>query len=146
MTHFPVLVILPNDTDTANPQDIGQTVDRLLAPYDENVGGETEWLRAGSRWDWYVIGGHWAGWIGDNDLCRIDELPSDVAEKIGYIVTPNGEWHEHGRPGWFGTVIADEQGKEPEDARDPTSRWAAKRAEILSGHAKHTAICVDCHV
>lgn len=44
MSHFSVLVI-------------GDDVDELLKPFDENG----EWFAEGSRWDWWVIGGRWTG-------------------------------------------------------------------------------------
>lgn len=60
MSHFPVLVILPDDIPFDNPHgEIEDKVAELLAPYDENE----EMFAEGSRWDWWVIGGRWDGAI-----------------------------------------------------------------------------------
>jgi len=50
VTHFGVLVL-------TTEENIEEAVASLLAPYDENG----EWVRPGSRWDWYAIGGRWTG-------------------------------------------------------------------------------------
>jgi hypothetical protein len=146
VTHFPVIVLI----DPLTPEDdIEDVVSDLLAPYDEAIpapSGEGPGVfRHGSRWDWWVIGGRWNDWVPGNCQPAM-KLPSEVTSGIGYIVTPDGEWHEAARPGWFGGVIPDESGKAPEDPSDPRTGWAAKRAEIFSGHRNHLAVCVDCHV
>jgi hypothetical protein len=65
MSHFTVTVCVPKDR-AGNKDDaalkypidsIESYVAEVLAPYDE----DEEFFREGSRWDWYVIGGRWAG-------------------------------------------------------------------------------------
>lgn len=85
MTHFGVVVLVPDGT-----QEIDAAVTKLLAPYDENThdfvpdecgghclheysdgvcqrppywAGHNQWGRPGSRWDWWMIGGRWSGYL-----------------------------------------------------------------------------------
>lgn len=51
MSHFGVLVITDDGSE--------DTVTELLAPYDENG----TWFRDGSKWDWWVVGGRWTGYL-----------------------------------------------------------------------------------
>lgn len=54
MSHFGVLVLTENvDSDDY------KGVESLLAAYDENG----EWFRKGSKWDWWVVGGRWTGYL-----------------------------------------------------------------------------------
>lgn len=54
------------------------------------------------------------------------------------VVTPDGEWHEVGRMGWFG--ISDETG---EGLRDWVDRF---RERYLDPYGGHTIVIVDCHI
>lgn len=157
-----------------------------------------------SKWDWYVIGGRWNGWLADEDqkpendprnwatcwLCggtgmrndavgkqareanpeytcngcqgtgqqikwptkqiqsdmnvipvemllelerRRGELPSPRA-----FVTPDGEWHEKGRMGWFGMSHGDMEQEEWE------KQWRAAVEQYADG--EHLFVSVDCHI
>lgn len=55
----------------------------------------------------------------------------------GYaIVTPDGEWHQRGRMGWFGTSSGDK----------PKDEWAAETRALLEKHRDCIAVAVDCHI
>jgi len=85
-----------------------------------------------SKWDWWVIGGRWDGVInsnprddrnggfnfGDehhqlkhNTISTVDYLKTCKEDNNQYpfaLVTPNGEWCEKGKMGWF-AMVADEK-------------------------------------
>jgi hypothetical protein len=107
-----------------------------------------------SKWDWFVIGGRYNGEItraprsdekgfnfGD-DFHRLNEnmiqvrklLPLTDNDVPFAIVTPDGQWHEKGELGWWGTVS---------DKRDD---WIAVGKTILEEHKDCFAIGVDYHI
>lgn len=121
-----------------------------------------------SKWDWYVIGGRWAGTIrgveatlpddenpfttGDHASAErktaqrnsvlanslpVSEMATPIDEdKIPFaILTPDGEWHERGRMGWFGMVSGDKE-----------DNWTEEAREILSKHKACLAVAVDVHI
>lgn len=84
---------------------------------------------------------HAPSWMPhDNDVLPIAEI--DPTFVPAAIVTPDGNWHEEGRPGWFGTRIPDEGGSEPK----PGAVWEAVVKAIYEQHPDATAVLVDCHV
>jgi hypothetical protein len=143
-------------------------------------------------WDWWAVGGRWAGvldpeydasadprnfstcWLCYGTGERDDELgrraraadpsygcngckgtgvsrnwhnadfPGDVKpvaqlpESLPFyaLVTPDGQWHQRGRMGWFG-MSAD-------DMDDAT--WDAYLRTEIAKHADAWAVVVDCHV
>lgn len=119
-----------------------------------------------SKWDWWVVGGRWAGWISDTKVGDEDEdfrahykriaegfdanlAPNCVASerylaalrsdknKIPFaLVTPNGEWHERGQMGWF--AVVSEQ-KAP-------GAWEEQVEAIVAAHPHHLAIAIDFHI
>lgn len=186
MTHFPVLVILPQPE---GPRGLEAAVAALLDPYDEDTSVEPykayfepeaitrmadaysidptdlpalvakmkDWCGHGggieedgrlyqwsvynpkSRWDWWVIGGRWSNsgfWpeTPSADAGLIEQIKLD--DPLNDLVTPDGEWHESGRHGWWGIY-------EPKTGED---EWRAKFYEILSGFRTHVAVLVDCHI
>lgn len=124
------------------------------------TGEEESTYNPKSKWDWWVIGGRWAGYFltreekekvfagmddlrhtyGPHDLrgLRGNVAPvSEVGDKVPrVIVTPDGEWFERGRMGWFGMSSGDK----------PKAEWAAEVAALFEKHAGATAIAVDCHI
>lgn len=65
--HFRVEVVLPPTDDVA--RDVG----RILAPYNENCTDEEGARSSAPFWDWYVIGGRFAGdkvrcWLGEERI------------------------------------------------------------------------------
>ena len=59
MSHYHAEIIIP-PTD-----DVEEAIEQVLAPFNENPPStddeESEWLTRHAFWDWYVIGGRWAG-------------------------------------------------------------------------------------
>lgn len=95
-----------------------------------------------SKWDWFVIGGRWDGWINGNETSGeqfADNLATTESAitrgKIPHaILTPDQVWHEHGQLGWWGILIT-----ENED-------WDAKAKEILSRYPGHHVLILDAHI
>lgn len=158
MSHFTVAVLIPAETDPAAIED---TVGRPLAPYDENTRVEPypepcSCARAGtpdaacedcagtgtaqstynplSKWDWWEIGGRWSGAINGSDVAPVRTLPEGYSTFA--LVTPEGEWFQRGRMGWWAMVS---------DAKEP-DRWAAEFTEILSSHPEALVVQIDCHI
>jgi hypothetical protein len=94
-----------------------------------------------SKWDWYVIGGRWDGWINDketNSETVADNIASTAdalrRNKIPHaIITPDGQWHEHGQMGWWGTLITENDGWESE-AKALLARYPDCNVLILDAH------------
>lgn len=95
--------------------------------YHKNVEGK--WganYNPNAKWDWYVEGGRWKGFIktaddGDYEGQRLDHAPFTEIdwdymlkdENVPFnIVTAGGEWKERGDMGWWG-IVANEK---PDDA------------------------------
>lgn len=57
-------------------------------------------------------------------------------------VTPDGDWHEAGRMGWWGITIEDEDGNGEKEA----DAWEAEWRRAVEGHAGNLFVLVDCHV
>jgi len=95
-----------------------------------------------SKWDWYVIGGRWDGWITGKETNgeRVEDNIAGTGQAIERgivphaIVTPDGRWHERGKLGWFATLIT-----ENED-------WDAQAKEILDGYPGHRFLILDAHI
>lgn len=62
MSHYHLEVIMPPQTD------IISAIDSIMLPFDENRRGEED-HSGHDFWDWYVIGGRWAG---TKESCRYD--------------------------------------------------------------------------
>jgi hypothetical protein len=52
------------------------------------------------------------------------------------IVTPDGQWHERGKMGWFGQVSQ----KRSQEA------WEAEITEIFQRYPDHLAVGCDLHI
>lgn len=113
-----------------------------------------------SKWDWYTIGGRWDGWIhgpkieessrdkkdggfnfdAEHHTLVNNCLPvacmrlDDYAHMPFAIITPDGEWHEHGNMGWWGIV------------HDEKDDWQTVARQILEKHTGCIAVTVDCHI
>ena len=105
-----------------------------------------------SKWDWYHIGGRWDGWItGDerssdqgynfgpqhqtieNNIATTQQaLERDVIPHA--IITPDGEWHEHGQMGWWGIMITENEG------------WDIQARNILAQYPSHHLVILDAHI
>jgi hypothetical protein len=51
-------------------EDIPRLVAHEMAPFDEN----NECFRKASRWDWWIIGGRWDGYLLGHNVIRRDEI------------------------------------------------------------------------
>lgn len=110
-----------------------------------------------SKWDWYRVGGRWDGalienprstdngfnWGDDHTQLQNNSVP--VEELLGRkelftffaLVTPDGEWHEKGRMGWFASVS---------DAMPPEA-WETVCRNIYTRYREdHDIVLVDAHI
>lgn len=149
MSHFVTLVIVPGDTPMNR---IEQKVAILLEPYSEHNPRNTH-----VKWDWWVIGGRWDGWIygperekasrdkehGANlddkhrtleNNCRlVSEIPLDEELYLPFaILTPEGEWTD-----WEEMATTNEKG---------SNQWHETVKAVLKKYPEHLAVAVDCHV
>ena len=67
-----------------------------------------------------------------NNCGLVGDIPEDL--KYHAIVTPDGEWHEQGRMGWF-AMMSDEK----ED-------WFVTSTKLLGKYYDHYVLGVDCHI
>lgn len=109
------------------------------------------------KWDWYRIGGRWDGAIQHRDPQSADggfnfdkkhqmvtgnyrwisEMPAEIPdEDIPFaILTPEGEWAEKGRMGWFGCV------------HDESEDWKDQARKVVEKYRHgYIAVGLDCHV
>lgn len=110
-----------------------------------------------SKWDWYDFGGRWDGVVCGNartdgdagfnfaqkyrrlpgNITTIDNVLADLKNRRPYaIVTPDGEWHERGKMGWFG-LSSNEQ---------PMEQWLEQVRAIFEKYRSHMVVGVDCHI
>ena len=95
-----------------------------------------------SKWDWYVIGGRWDGWIQEKDAngesVADNMAPIEVALARGIIphaiITPDGQWHERGQMGWWAILITENDG------------WDAHARELLAAYPGHQFLILDAHI
>ena len=94
-----------------------------------------------SQWDWWAIGGGWDGsWHPDNVLPVRDLLAAwgqHLHPTMPFaVVTPDGEWHQHGQMGWFGmasnTISADD--------------WGQTVRTLLQANPDALAVACDLHI
>lgn len=132
------------------------TLDRLMAPYSEELPGcgddpDAPW-NADGTWDWYRVGGRYDGYVRgeiaestdngfnfddrhetvDNNLTLVTELLERWPDSCSYaILTPDGKWVSRDSPDDF-------RGK-PEDD------WREEARAVLADYPDHYALGVDCH-
>ena len=95
-----------------------------------------------SKWDWYVVGGRWDGWLNDVETDKqgyIDNMSTTeeavAREKVPHaIITPDGIWHERGRMGWW-AILATEN----ED-------WDHEALRLFARYPDHQIVLVDAHI
>lgn len=105
-----------------------------------------------SKWDWYIIGGRWAGEarkiaplyhgniLSVSGLLEHDcKLGGDVNNKNeSYypfsILAPESEWIERGNMGWWGMVS------------DEKDNWPDVLKETLTKYQDHYGVLVDVHI
>jgi hypothetical protein len=114
-----------------------------------------------SKWDWWVVGGRWDGFVRGIDRESGDkgfnfgaehhqfEFNTDTSEAVlarldkegesatpYSVLTPDGVWHQRGQMGWFGTSSGDQ----------PREEWASHVKEIIKNHPDHLVVGIDCHI
>jgi hypothetical protein len=105
-----------------------------------------------SKWDWYRVGGRWDGWITGNEQsseggfnfgARHETLANNTAtteqalagDKIPHaLITPDGNWHERGRMGWWANLLTENDG------------WDSDAKAILARYPGHRVVIVDAHI
>lgn len=96
-----------------------------------------------SKWDYWAVGGRWEGAFGDGEcqdypygnFALVEELIS--REIIPFaVVTPDGEWHERGRMGWWG-IVTDEK---------PDAAWKEMVLDIYRKYPNYLAVACDLHI
>jgi hypothetical protein len=105
-----------------------------------------------SKWDWYVVGGRWDGWITGNEQSsdggyNFGLQHQTVANNIAptsralerdvithAIVTPDGHWHERGQLGWWAALITENE------------HWDAQAREILAAYPGCQLLILDAHI
>ena len=95
-----------------------------------------------SKWDWYVIGGRWDGWLhnrkaGGESLADNTALTEQVIarDKITHaIVTPDGQWFERGQMGWWAILLTENE------------NWDREAQAILARYPGHKLVLVDAHI
>lgn len=75
----------------------------------------------------------------DRNLTKMVDVPHDYIPQA--FVTPDGEWHEQGRMGWWGTTIADEAG-----VTTKVAPYDQALAQARMTYADHLTIGLDCHI
>jgi len=97
-----------------------------------------------SRWDWYVVGGRWDGWLLDRKTSgrRIVDNVVPVSqvlanEKFPFVlITPDGQWHERGKMGWWAMST-----NEKDEAI-----WHEELRQLLQQYSDHQLVLVDAHI
>ena len=110
-----------------------------------------------SKWDWYCLGGRWDGMLYGEEYAKGRQThngfnfsdknhtlspnirPANDVIKEGFrsfaLVTPDGEWHERGRMGWWASVS------------DENNSWEDDFDSLLKQHAQgHNFVLCDCHI
>ena len=95
-----------------------------------------------SKWDWYVIGGRWDGWLNDIETGseRVEDNTATTRQGIDRgkiphaIVTPDGAWHERGRMGWWAILLTENE------------NWDDQARAIFECHSDCRVVIVDAHI
>jgi hypothetical protein len=98
-----------------------------------------------ARWEWYVIGGRWNGWLTkvENDSPDIQNNVVDVfiaKEKAIQgqciplaVLTPDGHWYDR------------YDYDDPEEIEEQNTKWSQKYLEILDRYPNTKVVVVDCY-
>lgn len=102
----------------------------LLSTYNPN-----------SKWDWYVVGGRWSGYLDLKDGSSVDEAyvnEVDWSKNVPFAyVTPNGIWNEKGEMGWWACVSNEKDENE----------WKREFIEYVKNLDDDVIVtAVDCHI
>jgi hypothetical protein len=99
-----------------------------------------------SKWDWWQIGGRYAGWLLnqtpekanhkiENNCCPIKLAIEE--KKIPFaLILPNGKWIERGKMGWW-AFVTDET---------PEKEWEKIVLDYYKKYPAHMVAQIDCHI
>jgi hypothetical protein len=102
--------ILARLRSTTPEQKYEEAID-FVEDFDEN-GRPISTYNPDSKWDWYVIGGRWDGWINDKEASQESE---------------------HGQMGWFATLITENEHWDS-DGKAILARYPGHRLVIVDAH------------
>ena len=94
-----------------------------------------------SKWDWYEIGGRWDGALVSKDgqgvnECYAGKIDWEKTDTPFAFITPDGEWHEKGKMGWW-AIVSDEKEKDA---------WKEEFRKAVEEYGDCYVISVDCHI
>lgn len=109
---------------------------------DPDTGKYGYWQNPNAKWDWFAIGGRWAGGItlknGEGaDIAQLKDIDLDKLDSWGYVHL-DGEWHEKGTMGWWAMSDA------TDDSRDEFKQHLIAQIEKLDPN--DYLVLVDCHI
>jgi hypothetical protein len=99
-----------------------------------------------SKWDWWQIGGRFAGWLlnlpekkSSNNLqdncCPIEQVI--IEKKIPFaLILPDGKWLEQGKMGWW-AIVTNEM---------PENAWEKLVISRYKRYPRHMVVQIDCHI
>jgi hypothetical protein len=98
-----------------------------------------------SKWDWWQIGGRYAGWLLDlspqkaialkDNICSVEYAMKE--KKIPFVfILPDGKWLEQGKMGWWAMVT----GEMPEKA------WEKLVLNSYKKYPGYMVVQIDCHI
>jgi len=116
------------------------------------TGAETVTHNPNGKWDWFRVGGRWDGWIqgtfresedsgfnfGNNCVSAevyLQSVQSDASFVPFAIVTPDGEWYEMAKMGWFGMTRDEKDGQ----------GWRDEVVSLLEANLGTVAVACDMH-
>lgn len=94
-----------------------------------------------AKWDWYKLGGSWAGGLplktgggaNETDFGNVDIQKL----RTPFAVLKHGKWYEKGKMGWWAMV----SNEKPQDV------WDKEVKELLADVAPDTPVAIyDCHI
>jgi hypothetical protein len=129
MSHATVLVALTPEQLATHGGDVEAAVTFQMAPFDENGG----WFRDGSRWDWWVIGGRYAGRLLGRDVCLRADLNEERLRQQ-QLQRADDLWREWEAESRHDDVLRELiYGLRPDDTRESVRERFEQ--ELLSAHA-----------
>ncbi len=195
MSHFYLGAVVPLTVVAKGEEEVKHHLDKLMAPYSDELEVEpyeTECYCVGEdgaanpscercngsgmmmttcnpqgKWEWWVIGGRYAGRVAEvefpddgeggfnfapiykmlkGNCLRVDAVLEKLAADDDYgffaLLTPDGKWHERGQMWMWGVVIDEKLAKD----------WHAEQITVLQAldDNEHTGleyvvVGLDCH-
>lgn len=88
--------------------------------YNDEKGAYGYYHNPDAKWDWWVPGGRWEGYLKEKEGCLsnmtyFDAVDWDNMEIPFCLVDTDGNWHEKGKMGWWACVSDEKDGDEWEN-------------------------------